>query len=676
MHQVSHSQRADCRDVFPGAGRLALLKFEVYTPGPAREPFMPDTKATQGDMRFGVFEVDVHARELRKKGSRVRLQQQPFELLMVLLDRPGEVVSRDELRQKLWPADVYVDFDRSLNKAMVKLREALGDSSDSPLYVETLPRIGYRFIAPVSGAPRAAEQVANGARHASEAASEATSEATETRKSISFSAQTVAEEAADGRRSVAVVPFQFQAGDPDGRFLSVALADAIANRLGSAPTLVVRPTSSLVKYAGGKSEWTQIARELDVDLVAEGSIQKMGWRVRVFVQVWELRGARSLHSVKVDGDMGDLFNLQDHLADSVFNALSPRVREKHSHTEVPTARHPLAFELYMRAVEQSVFYNKFELVAAIEMLDRAIALDPNFADAWGMLASISCQIGLHLDPDPKWIVKAEQAVVRTLELDPVNCNAFCARAMVLWSPLRGFQARPALRALNAAITIKPSRYNARQFRSAVLFHSGFHEAACADIDEAVLANPQYALAYAGHSFIAVYQGDYALAEKLNQQALALEPALVHANTHAPLPAIYAGDLGKAREQLRKARQMVPEEPQITSVEGLILAREGDFKHAEQLADEAVANKRSVAHLHHSLHCAAGVYALCGKPEKAIAELRHCAETGLPNHRAFEDDLHLQSLHQHPDFIALMRELRRDYKIFREEFGLTGANLPA
>ncbi len=629
---------------------------------------MPDTRSSQGDVRFGVFEVDVHARELRKKGSRVRLQQQPFELLMVLLDRPGEVVRREELRQKLWPADVYVDFDRSLNKAMVKLREALGDSSDSPLYVETLPRIGYRFIGPVSGVPRAAEKVANGALHASETA--------EARKAISFSAQSVAATTGEGRRSVAVVPFQFQTSDPDGRFLSVALADAIANRLGSAPTLVVRPTSSLVKYAGGKSEWTQIARELDVDLVAEGSIQKMGSRVRVFVQVWELRGARSLHSVKVDGDMGDLFNLQDHLADSIFNALSPRVREKHSHTEVPTARHPLAYELYMRAVEQSVFYNKFELVAAVEMLDRAIALDPNFADAWGMLASICCQMGLHLDPNPKWIVRAEQAVARTLELDPVNCNAFCARAMVLWSPLRGFQARPALRALNAAITIKPSRYNARQFRSAVLFHSGFHEAACADIGEAVLAKPHYALAYAGHSFIALYEGEYALAEDLNQQALALEPALVHANVHAPLPAIYAGDLGKAREQLRKARQMVPEEPQLTSVEGLILAREGDFKRAEQLADEAVANKRSVAHLHHSLHCAAGVYALCGKPEKAIAELRHCAETGLPNHRAFENDPHLQSLHQHPDFIDLIRELRRDYEIFQEEFGLAGAGRPS
>jgi len=105
--------------------------------------------AANGNLRFGVFEVDVPARELRKKGSRVKLQQQPFELLVILLEHPGQVVSREDLRQRLWPADVYVDFDRGLNKAMVKLREALGDSSDSPIYVETLPRVGYRFIGPV-----------------------------------------------------------------------------------------------------------------------------------------------------------------------------------------------------------------------------------------------------------------------------------------------------------------------------------------------------------------------------------------------------------------------------------------------------------------------------------------------------------------------------------------------
>jgi serine/threonine protein kinase/Tfp pilus assembly protein PilF len=495
-------------------------------------------------------------------------------------------------------------------------------------------------------------------------------------KSLSIGSQGVAITKSDSRKSVAVIPFQFLAGSSEERFLSVALADAVANRLGSAPSLVVRPISSLMKYADGKTEWTQIARELNVDLVAEGSIQKMGPRVRVLVQVWQHRDARALHSAKVDGEMGDLFNLQDRLADSIFDALTPPVRDRSSKTAVPTARHPLAFELYMRAVDRSLTFSKFELTSAIEMLDRALELDPNFADAWGLLAGICCQMGTHLDPNPSWIVRAEEAVARALELDPVNCDAFCARGLILWTPLRGFQVRPALRALNAALTINPSRYNARNYRGAILFHSGFHEAAWKDSDEAILANPHYALAYASRGFIAVYEGDYDLADHINQQALALEPALVHANVQSPLPAIYAGDLGKAREQLQKARQMVPGEPQFLSLEGLILAREGHTKRAEELADEAAASTRSVLHLHHALHCAAGVYALCAKPEKAIAELKRCAEMGLPNHRAFEKDPHLHSLHNHPGFITLMHDLRRDYEVFQKEFGLTGSNLPS
>jgi serine/threonine protein kinase/tetratricopeptide (TPR) repeat protein len=492
-------------------------------------------------------------------------------------------------------------------------------------------------------------------------------------KAISSPSQSIAIARDDGRRSIAVVPFHFPNGASEDQFLSVALADAVANRLAVSPTLVVRPITLLVKYAGKSVEWAQIARELNVDLVAEGSIQKMGARVRVLTQVWQVRNAGALHSTKIDGDMGDLFNLQDRLADAVFDSLTPQSRDNSLHATPPPARHPLAFELYMRAVDRSVCYSKIDIIAAVEMLDRAIELDPAFADAWGMLAHICVQLGAHLDPDPKWLVRAEEAVARTLEIDPVNCNAFCAQGMILWSPRHGYQVRPALRALNAAVTINPSRYTARTFRSAVLFHCGFHEAAFRDNDEAILANPQFALAYSTRGFIAQYEGDWAMADDYYQRALAMEPALLHANVQAPLPLIYSGQLGKAREQLRRASQMIPGEAQLISMEGLILACEGDFKRAEQLADEAAAIKRSVLHLHHSTHCVADVYALCGKPDKAITELKRCAETGLPNHRAFENDPHLRSLHANPEFIALMRDLRRDYEVFKKEFGLADSS---
>ena len=475
---------------------------------------------------------------------------------------------------------------------------------------------------------------------------------------------------ASGRKSIAVVPFQFRVPSPDDQFLSVALADAVANRLGSSPSLVVRPTSSVVKYSKGNTEWSQVARELNVDMVAEGSIQKMGTRVRVLVQVWELREGRATHSDKIDGDMSDLFTLQDNLADSVFTALTPRKQEKSSSTDVPAARHPLAYELYMRAVDRSMCFNKFDLNNAIEMLERALEIDPDFAEAWGLLSIVCCQIGMHLDPDPKWFERAEKAVNRTLDLDAINCNALCSRAWISWSPGRGFQVRPALRAFNSAVKINPNFYAARTYRAAIFFHYGFHELGMEDTNEAILVAPQFALPYATKGFMALYEGDYELADHSFQQAMAREPGLVHANIQAPLPHIYMGNFGKAREVLHRAQQMVPGEPQLTACEGLIFACEGNFKRAEELADEASTSKRSVIHLHHMIHTAADIYAVCGKPEKAVHELKRAAEIGLPNHRAFENDAHFRGIRNHPDFLALMRDLRRDHEQLRHELDLS------
>src|SRR5712691_9813998 len=115
-----------------------------------------------GILRFGVFEVNVRAGELRKQGVRIKLQEQPFHVLTVLLQRPGEVITREELRNQNWPADTFVDFDNSLNTAINKLREALGDSADNPRFIETLPRRGYRFIAPVTGADGTTKGTATG----------------------------------------------------------------------------------------------------------------------------------------------------------------------------------------------------------------------------------------------------------------------------------------------------------------------------------------------------------------------------------------------------------------------------------------------------------------------------------------------------------------------------------
>jgi tetratricopeptide (TPR) repeat protein len=324
----------------------------------------------------------------------------------------------------------------------------------------------------------------------------------------------------------------------------------------------------------------------------------------------------------------------------------------------------------MRAVDRSMCFNKYDLTNAIEMLERAIDLDPDFAEAWGLLSIIRCQIGISLDSDPKWFASAEEAVIRTLELDPINCNALCSRGWISWSPGRGFQVRPALRAFNSAVKINPNFYAARAYRGTILVHYGFHELGTDDNNEATLVAPAFALPYAFRGFVAQYEGDYELADHHYQQSLAREPALIYANIQAPLPHIYLGNLARARELLRRAEQMISGEPQLTACEGLILACEGNFKRAEELADEAATSKHSVHHLHHMMHTTAEVYAICGKPERAIHELKRASEIGLPNHRAFENDAHLRSIRTHPEFLSLMRDLRRDHEQLRLELDLS------
>jgi len=477
-------------------------------------------------------------------------------------------------------------------------------------------------------------------------------------------------EPAVARRSVAVIPFCFRTALPEDRFLSVALAEALVHRLSASGELLVRPTTSVLRFAGTDTPWTDVARELNVDLAVEGTIQKSGTRLRVLVEAHRASDLNTLHSSRHDGDVGDLFALQDRIADAVSEALGQR-RKAFGEPAVPPTNNPLAYELYMRARDRAVNLNKFDLASAIEMLCRAVELDPDFADAWGQLAHAYSHMGMHLDPNPQWFELGERAVARTLELDPVQCDALCARGQILWSPSRRFQNRPALRAINAALRVNPNRYLARQFRSVILFHLGQYDQARRDAEESLLANPAgYVMGTICLATTAQYRGDYEEAARHFERCIEGDPSHLLANIFRPLPYLYMGRFDRAREIIRQARVMVPEEPQLLANEALIDAFEGEFRKAEDKADEAcLATKRSVTHTHHTWHTAASVYALVGQREKALGELRRCAEFGLPNYRLFGSDPALRSLRDHPEFAALLSDLRRQEDDYRPDLEL-------
>ena len=326
----------------------------------------------------------------------------------------------------------------------------------------------------------------------------------------------------------------------------------------------------------------------------------------------------------------------------------------------------MAFELYLRAVDRQAHVDKFEMASAIEMLTRATELDPAFADAWGLLAQACAQMGSHLDADPKWFELGEQAIARTLELDPVQCTALCARSMILWSPSRGFQNRAALRALNAAIKIDPARPTARHQRSAILWHLGFLDAAERDADE---LQSTTALYFLHQGAIALQRGNFDKSAEMYARAMEVEPSGVLSHVMAPMAVLYGGRLEEARVAVEKARRMFPAEAFGLGMEAMMAGIEGDPRRAEVLADEAARSTQSMTHTHHTWHSCAAAYALSGKPEKAIHELQRCAEMGLPNYRLFESDPYLRNLRENGQFKELMTNIRRDHDLIREEFGL-------
>src|SRR5438552_2104482 len=205
---------------------------------------MDRLRSSQQIVRFGSFELDQAAGELRKDGAKVRLQEQPLEVLQILLEHPGKLISREELQRRIWPSDTFVDFDHGVNNAIKRLREALGDTAETPRYIETLPRRGYRFIGTIKADPQDVE----------------------------------------GIRSIAVLPFLNLSADPENEFFCDGTTEEIISALSHIRNLHVVARSSAFAFKGKYLDLRAVGQQLNVRTILEGSIRRSGDRLRVTVQ--------------------------------------------------------------------------------------------------------------------------------------------------------------------------------------------------------------------------------------------------------------------------------------------------------------------------------------------------------------------------------------------------------
>ena len=299
---------------------------------------MSEVDHSRRAIRFGDFEVDLEAGELRKGGLRIRLQQQPFQILTLLLERPGRVVSREELQKLLWPNDTIVEFEHSINAAINRLREALCDSADEPRYVETLPRRGYRFIYPVApvydrrteaAAHRAALQtglaLAVGIVVVALAALLALNVAgLRDRLLIIVGARPAVP--LPKIESIAVLPLENLSGDKEQEYFADGMTDELITNLGKIHALRVISRTTAMHFKGTKKTLPEIARELNVDAVVEGSVLRSGNRVRVTANLLHAPTDRHLWANSYERDLRDVLALQSqHVAQVALVAVCPKV---------------------------------------------------------------------------------------------------------------------------------------------------------------------------------------------------------------------------------------------------------------------------------------------------------------------------------------------------------------
>src|SRR3984957_17534219 len=319
-------------------------------------------------LRFGVFEADVQTGELTKHGKRVRLQEQPFQLLVMLLEKPGEVVTREELRSRLWPQTI-VDFDHGLNKAISKIREVLGDSSEHPRFVETVARRGYRFLADVAVIRDG--RAYTGTREPAYAGPPITLPSLEStgdiggqhnlvRKLFGLGVAVAIAAAAAWAfylrapfspefHSLAVLPLENLSGDPSQDYFADGMTDELITRLGQISSLRVISRTSVMQYKGSHKPLPQIARELGVDAVVEGTVLKSADQVRITAQLIQGTADNHLWAESYQGNLRDVLGLQNQVANAIAKqiqtTLAPR-NQIRAGIEPPV--NPDAYESYLK----------------------------------------------------------------------------------------------------------------------------------------------------------------------------------------------------------------------------------------------------------------------------------------------------------------------------------------
>lgn len=540
-------------------------------------------------LRFGVFEFDRRERELRKRGNRIKLQGQQYAVLSVLLEEPGRLVTREDLRRRLWPDGRFVEFDKAINKAICGLRRILGDSVVSPRFIDTVPGQGHRFVAPVQDWRSSA---ATGAPFP----------------------------------GLVVLPIENLSGDSGQEYIADAVTDFLISVLGQIARLRVISRTSAMSYKGVRKPLPQIAVELGVGFAVEGSLTRSGSRIRISLRLHEAGFERQLWNGKYEHRGSGLAVLQDEAAKGARKAVETHLMTGSAPQKVLcVAGHPEALDAYLRGRH---FWNKRtgkDLLRSLDLYRRAIELDPNLAVAHAGLADSLVLVGLWgMQPPHQVFPEARSAALRALAIDETLAEAHTALAEVRKDHDLDWEA--AERGYRRAIALNPAYATAHHWYAQLLSMSGRHSEAIAEILEARRQQPLSVPinAFAAYIYLVARQYDQAVAAA--ERAIELEPRSALAYWY----------LGRAYTVQEKWSDAIDALHEAASLSGDLALCKGDLALAMRRAGEQARAKSVLQSLQQAslkqyvspIHIGKA-HLGAGNGEAALVWLERAAKQGIP-----------------------------------------------
>jgi len=585
------------------------------------------------------MELDLGRYELRRSGRKVKLEKKPMELLIFLVARREQLVTRNEIVAKLWRSDLFIETEPNINNIVRKIRTALGDDSSKPRFLETVVGKGYRFIGPLRVIDARYPQSDFGP----------------------LAQPAIGAEKTDGwsdRSSLAVLPLILLGKVTDDDGVGLGFADALVARLGNLPGVDVLPTSAVMDIPATATP-AEAAARLGVRFIVHGGIQISKGVWRLSMEMYDTHLQSACFTRKRDLDVSRLSDLEDEIAKQIASALNRPLAPITQQRRARYSNDPMAYSEFMRGYRLSSCGDPVVLDEAAQHLSNAVTRDPSFSLAHAVLSYVCATRHFEFDPKSAWLEKAEFHCCRSLELDPQLPEGHVAKAFLLWGPSRNFQHLDAIDELKRALALQNNLPHAYNRLGTILAHIGLLDHARAMFERGRAFHPRKAVS---HSIVQVYiwNREYDLAREEIHAWRTENPANKYPVYFAPLPAMMTGDLKEAKTLLEEAAQLLREEPLLASLQGVFHALTGNASMALDCMTAACASPKSFGHSHHSYYQIACILALLGQREAAFGWLERSVSNGFACWPFFMKDPWLKNLRELPAFEVLVSSLQAKY----------------